>query len=69
MAYADENQTGEAETIGWTNFTAAPLTVYLVVDAWAPALLCGTYHGSYICSPSGQPSALATWGNLKATYR
>lgn len=69
LVYADENQTGESETIGWTNFTTETLTVYLVVDAWAPAQLCGSYHGDYICTPAGQPSALTTWGTLKAAYR
>jgi hypothetical protein len=68
LVYADENQTGEPETIAWTNHHDMPITIYLVVDAWAPAQPCGTYTGSYTCSPAGQPLSAASWGQLKATY-
>jgi hypothetical protein len=68
LAYADENQDTEPETITWTNFNDTPLTIYLVVDAWAPAQLCGSYTGSYTCNPAGQPVSTTTWGRLKATY-
>jgi len=69
LQYADDRQTGEAETISWYNFTDSETTVYLVVDAWAPAQPCGEYVGSYACTGGGQSGMVFSWGNLKGTYR
>ncbi len=70
LAFADDSLAGLPESLGWTNDTDSPLTIYLALDSYqVPSTdIQGAYGIEFICQ-SNVPTESSSWGSVRSSFR